>query len=64
MEKRIMGISLTIMGVIGLIVAGIQFMNGPGGRQGSKQVIMYGVLGIIFFFSGIALLKNTSNRPT
>ncbi|MBA4168229.1 MAG: hypothetical protein H0X41_11945 [Chitinophagaceae bacterium] len=64
MEKRIIGIVLTLLGVTGLIVAGIQFLNGPGGHQGTKQIVMYSVLGVIFFFSGIALLKSTPSRPT
>jgi hypothetical protein len=64
MEKRIIGIILTLMGVVGLVVAGIQFMNGTAGNHGTKQIIMFSVLGVIFFFSGIALLKHTTNRPT
>ena len=64
MEKRIIGIILTLLGVVGLIVAGVQFVNGTGGSQEAKQVVMYGVLGAIFFFSGIALLKNTTSKPS
>ncbi len=60
MEKRIFGIILTLLGAIGLIMAGVSYMNG----QGTRQTIIYGVLGIIFFFAGISLLKNTSSKPT
>ncbi len=64
MEKRIIGIILTLLGVVGLIVAGVQFVNGTGGSHGAKQVVMYGVLGAIFFFSGIALIKHTASKPS
>ncbi len=64
MEKRIIGIVLILLGITGLIVAGNKFVNGPGGGQGTKAIIMYFILGIIFFFSGIALLKTTNSKPS
>lgn len=63
MEKRMFGIILTVLGIIGLILAGYNFMNG-GGTKNMKEVIMYGLLGAIFFFSGIGLIRNTKDRPT
>jgi hypothetical protein len=63
MEKRVIGIILTLLGVAGLVFAGIRFMNGASGNRGVKEVVMYGVLGVIFFFSGIGLVKNTHDRP-
>jgi hypothetical protein len=63
MEKRIIGIILTLMGIGGLIYAGIEFMNGNG--QGHvKRVAMYGILGAIFFFAGIGLIKNTRDKAS
>ncbi|MBC7830275.1 MAG: hypothetical protein H7122_21200 [Chitinophagaceae bacterium] len=64
MEKRVLGIVLSILGVAGLIYAGITFMNGGSSNQNIKAIIFSGVLGAIFFFAGIGLIKNTSDRPT
>ena len=63
MAKRVIGIILTLLGVIGLIYAGVQFMNGTSGNKGIKEIIIYAILGAIFFFSGIALVKNTHDTP-
>lgn len=63
MEKRMFGIILTVLGIIGLILAGYNFMNG-GGSKNSKEIIMYGLLGAVFFFAGIGLIRNTRDRPT
>jgi hypothetical protein len=63
MAKRIIGIILTLLGVFGLIFAGIQFMNGTSGNKDVKEIVMYGILGAIFFFSGIGLVKNTADKP-
>lgn len=63
MEKRVLGIILALVGVIGLVLAGVNFMNG-GGTRDLKQIVVYGVLGAIFFFSGIGLIRNTRDRPS
>ena len=63
MEKRMFGIILTVLGIAGLILAGYNFMNG-GGTKNVKEVIMYGLLGAIFFFAGIGLIRNTRDRAT
>ncbi len=63
MEKRIMGILLSVLGIVGLILAGINFMNGSGTRD-IKQIVIYGVLGAIFFFSGISLIRTTRDKAT
>ncbi|GAC1438537.1 MAG: hypothetical protein NVSMB63_02260 [Sediminibacterium sp.] len=64
MEKRILGIILSILGIVGLILAGINFMNGGSGTRNTKEVIIYGVLGAIFFIAGISLIKNTKDKAT
>jgi len=48
---------LTLLGIGGLIYAAVLFGNGTGT---TKQLIVYAVLGAIFFFSGIGLIRNTS----
>jgi hypothetical protein len=64
MEKRILGILLTVFGAAGLIMAGYNFMNGSGGTYNAKAVAIYGILGLIFFISGISLIRNTRDKPT
>ena len=64
MEKRVLGIILSILGVVGLIYAGISFMNGGENTRNIKAIIFSGVLGAIFFFAGIGLIRNTKDRAT
>ena len=64
MEKRILGIILSLMGVAGLIIAGIFFMKGGSGTTTIKEVIIYAVLGIIFFIAGISLVGSTKDKAT
>jgi hypothetical protein len=64
MEKRILGIVLSLLGVVGLIVAAVQFINGTQGNRGVKSIIIFALLGAIFFFSGIGLIKNTKDKPS
>ena len=64
MEKRVIGIILTLLGVIGLITAGICFMNGGADTKNIKAIVFSGILGAIFFFAGIGLVRNTKDKPT
>ena len=64
MEKRLIGILLTLLGVAGLIVAGYYFLNTGQGTRSIKNIIMYGVLGLIFFIAGIGLIQNTNDKAT
>jgi len=64
MEKRILGIILSLLGIIGLIMAGMKFLHGGGGNYTVKEIALYGILGAIFFFSGIGLIRNTKDKPT
>jgi uncharacterized membrane-anchored protein YitT (DUF2179 family) len=62
--KRTFGIILTILGIAGLIYFAILFMESSGTRQ-IKSLIVYGLLGGIFFFTGISLIRTTHDdtRP-
>lgn len=64
MEKRILGIVLTVLGIIGLIYAGFVFMNAPSGSRNFRAILFAGILGAIFFFAGISLIRNTTDKPT
>jgi uncharacterized membrane protein len=64
MEKRILGIILSILGILGLIMAAIGFMNGGEGSRHIRSIAVYGILGAIFFFAGIGLVRNTTDKPT
>ncbi|WP_340158412.1 hypothetical protein [uncultured Maribacter sp.] len=57
--KKIFGTVLTLLGIGGLVYTAILFANNSGT---TKQLIVYGVLGAIFFFSGIGLIRNTSQN--
>ncbi|RZJ71043.1 hypothetical protein [Flavobacterium sp.] len=59
--KRIFGTLLTILGIIGLIYAAYVFMNTEGKMRDIKALAIYGVLGLIFFVSGIGLVKQTKD---
>ena len=60
MEKRIFGAILTVLGIAGLILAAYYFVRGNAnsGRE-IRSVLVYGVLGLLFFFGGIGLIRNT-----
>ena len=53
--KSVFGIILTLLGLIGLIYGGIDFTRG-GVAQAS---FVYLILGGIFFFAGISLIRGT-----
>ncbi len=56
--KRIFGTILTILGVIGLIYAGWGFVQH---QMAVRELIVVAVIGLIFFMSGIGLVKNTKD---
>ncbi len=55
--KRIFGSILTILGIVGLIYGAILFVNTSGGTRDTRALIIYGVLGLIFLFSGLSLVR-------
>ncbi|GAB2616498.1 hypothetical protein GCM10027035_11110 [Emticicia sediminis] len=59
--KRIFGALLTLFGVGGLIYAATLFVNKSGGHN-IKTFITYGVIGFIFFLSGIGLIRTTKDE--
>lgn len=55
MEKRVFGVVLTLLGIGGLVYAAIATTQGGS----FENILIFGILGAIFFFSGIGLIKNT-----
>ena len=60
MEKRLFGVILTILGIAGLIIAAYNFVQGnTGTNHSAKALAVYGILGLLFFFAGIGLIRST-----
>ncbi len=57
--KRTFGTVLTILGILGLIYAAVIFVQGG---EGYKSLAVFGILGLIFFISGIGLVKRTKDE--
>ena len=60
--KRIFGVILTLLGIGGLIYAAMVFANTSGGTRDVKSLVIYGVLGLIFFISGMGLIRTTKDE--
>ncbi len=57
--KRTFGTILTILGIIGLIYTGYELINKS---TAYISLVVVGVIALIFFFSGIGLVKNTKDE--
>lgn len=60
--KRIFGALLTALGIGGLIYTAVVFTNTTGSTNDVKELIIYGILGIVFFTSGISLVRTTKDE--
>jgi uncharacterized membrane protein len=60
--KRIFGGFLTVLGIVGLVYTAIVFSSTAGSERDIKSLIIYGVLGVVFFVSGIGLIKTTKDE--
>lgn len=56
--KRIFGAVLTVLGIGGLIYGAIMFVESG---YGIKETAVVGGLGLIFFFSGLGLIRTTKD---
>lgn len=56
------GAILTFLGIGGLIYTAILFSDTNGSNRDVKSLIIYGVLGLVFFVSGISLVKTTKDE--
>ncbi|MFL9832586.1 hypothetical protein [Chryseobacterium terrae] len=57
--KRIFGTILTVLGIVGLIYTGYELINKS---TAYTTLSVAGIIGLIFFFSGISLVKNTKDE--
>ncbi|WP_242919422.1 hypothetical protein [Pontibacter liquoris] len=61
--KRTFGAILTILGIIGIIWGAYAFvMGGDGVAVGKFTAAVPFIVGLIFFFSGIGLVKTTKDQ--
>lgn len=60
--KRIFGALLTTAGVGSLIYTAILFANTSGSNKDTKSIIIFVILGLLFFASGISLVRTTKDE--
>ena len=61
--KRIFGAILTLLGIGGLLYTAVLFSGAYGNTdQGIRSMIIYGVLGALFFASGIGLVRTMKDE--
>ncbi len=61
MEKRVIGVILTLLGIIALIWGAMTFVNHSGNVYNVKLITTCCILGIVFFFAGIGLIRSTKD---
>jgi uncharacterized membrane protein len=61
MEKRVIGIVLTLLGVIALIFGAVTFVNHTGTTYNIKVIATTAILGLIFFVAGIGIVRSTKD---
>ena len=57
--KRTFGAILTVLGIAGLIYTGIDIINHSGQ---ATTLIVVGIISIVFFFTGISLIRTTKDE--
>ncbi|RYY36050.1 MAG: hypothetical protein EOP46_07830 [Sphingobacteriaceae bacterium] len=57
--KRTFGTILSILGIVGLIYTGVGVIQKSGELT---TLVVVGVIAIIFFFTGIGLVRNTADK--
>ena len=60
--KRIFGALLTLLGIGSLIYASVLFVNASGKSDNIKALVIYGILGLLFFVAGISLVRTTKDE--
>ena len=57
--KRTFGALLTLLGIVGLIYAGVAIINKSAA---ATNIIVFAIIGLLFFFSGISLVRVTKDE--
>jgi uncharacterized membrane protein len=57
--KRTFGSILTLLGIIGLIYAGVTIINHSGQVT---SITVVAIIGLLFFFSGISLVRTVKDE--
>ena len=61
--KRIFGALLTVLGIVGLIYGAVLFVNTTAESvRGIRALIIYSIIGLIFFIAGISLIRTTKDE--
>jgi uncharacterized membrane protein len=60
--KRIFGAILTVLGIGALFYAAIVFVSTNTGSHNVKVLTTFGILGLIFFVSGVSLVRTTKDE--
>jgi uncharacterized membrane protein len=60
--KRIFGSILTVLGISALLYSAGLYVNTVGNKHDTKALIVYGVLGLIFFLAGLGLIRTTKDE--
>ncbi|MFD2718934.1 hypothetical protein ACFST9_09425 [Hymenobacter monticola] len=61
-QKRTFGTILTVLGIVGIIIGALAFLGVGGIGLSKMNSIVPFVVGLIFFFAGINLVKATGDR--
>lgn len=59
--KRIFGAILTVLGIGSLLYAAIMFVSSTG-TTNVRLLLTFGILGLIFFASGVSLVRTTKDE--
>lgn len=60
--KRIFGALLSVLGIVALIYVAVLVVNNSNTETNIKALVMYGVIGLIFFGAGIGLIRTTKDE--
>ncbi len=60
--KRFFGAVLSLLGIGGLIYTATVFASTSGSERDIKTLIIFGVLGAVFFLSGMSLIRTIKDE--
>jgi hypothetical protein len=60
--KRIFGALLTLLGTGSIIYAALLFINNNGGNKNIRTLVIYGIIGLLFFLAGLSLIRTTKDE--